>query len=342
MRELELIAELRDLLGAHSPRVVRWLGDDAAVVQARAYAVTSVDTMVEGAHFRSGELTAAEIGHRALAGALSDLAAMGAQPGEAYLALGVPRGSDPEQLRGLVRGAGALAGECGVTIAGGDLTTAPSLFLSFTVVGWVDDPGELVGRGGARSGDLVGVTGSLGGSGAGLALLNARASLDGSGATVADAAIVQSTVNEELATALRSRYATPVPRLRAGRALALAGASAMIDISDGLATDAAQIARASGCALELSLSALPLAPGVAEVAAALGQDPGAFAVRAGEDYELCFTVPRGARVAVEMALEGLGDARAAVSWIGKAVSGEPAEVRFDTGSQQLAGYEHQL
>jgi thiamine-monophosphate kinase len=342
MRELELIAELRDLLGAHSPRVVRWLGDDAAVVQARAYAVTSVDTMVEGVHFRSGELTAAEIGHRALAGALSDLAAMGAEAGEAYLALGVPRGSDPEQLRGLIRGAGALARDCGVTIAGGDLTTAPSLFLSFTVVGWVDDPGELVGRGGARSGDLVGVTGSLGGSGAGLALLNARASLGGSGAAVAGSAIAQGAVNAELADGLRRRYATPAPRLRAGRALALAGASAMIDVSDGLVTDAAQIARASGCALELSLAALPLAPGVAEVATALGQDPSAFAVQAGEDYELCFTVPPEARVAIETALEGLSNARPAVSWIGKVVFGEPSEVRFDAGSQQLAGYEHQL
>jgi thiamine-monophosphate kinase len=333
MRELELIAELRDLLGAHSARVVRWLGDDAAVVQARAYAVTSVDTMVEGVHFRSGELTPAEIGHRALAGALSDLAAMGAEAGEAYLALGVQRGSDPEQLRGLIRGAGALARECGVTIAGGDLTTAPSLFLSFTVVGWVDDPGELVGRGGARSGDLVGVTGSLGGSGAGLALLNARASLGGSGAAGAGAAIAQGAVNAELADGLHRHYATPAPRLRAGRALALGGASAMIDISDGLAADAAQIARASGCALELSLAALPLAPGVAEVATALGQDPGAFAVQAGEDYELCFTVPPEARVAIETALEGLSNARPAVSWIGKVVFGEPSEVRFDTGSQ---------
>jgi len=342
MRELELIAELRDLLGAHSPRVVRWLGDDAAVVQSRGYAVTSVDTMVEGVHFRSGELTAAEIGHRALAGALSDLAAMGAEAGEAYLALGVRSGTDADQLRGLIRGAGALARECAVTIAGGDLTTAPNLFLSFTVVGWVDDPGELVGRGGARGGDLVGVTGRLGGSGAGLALLNARASLNGSGPAAAGAAIAQDAVSAEMAAELQRRYATPTPRLHAGRALALAGASAMIDISDGLATDAAHIARASGCAMELSLAALPLAAGVAEVASALGQDPGAFAIQAGEDYELCFTVPPEARAAAESALEGLNDARPAVSWIGKVVSGEPSEVRFDAGSQQLAGYQHQL
>jgi thiamine-monophosphate kinase len=326
MRELELIAELRGLLGGHGPRVVRWLGDDAAVVRGRGYAVTSIDTMVEGVHFRSGELTPAQIGHRALAGALSDLAAMGAEPGEAYLALGLPSHSDADATRALITGAATLARECGVTIAGGDVTQAPELFLSFTVVGWVDDPGELVGRGGARPGDLVGVTGALGGSGAGLALLNG----------------VRLDLPPQAATELHACYATPWPRLAAGRALALAGASAMIDISDGLATDAAHIARASGCVLDLSLSALPLAPGVAEVAAALGENPGVFASQAGEDYELCFCAPPQTRAVIESALAGLDDARPPVSWIGRVVPGDPAQARFDAGPQTLAGYEHQL
>ena len=326
MRELELIAELRGLLGGHDPRVVRWLGDDAAVVRGRGYAVTSADTMVEGVHFRSGELTSAQIGHRALAGALSDIAAMGAEPGEAYMALGVPRNSEADATRELITGAATVAHECGVTIAGGDITQSPTLFLSFTVVGWVDDPGELVGRGGARVGDLVGVTGALGGSGAGLALLN--------GAAV--------NITPRTAAELHSRYATPWPRLRAGRALALAGASAMIDLSDGLATDAAHIARASGCVLELSLSAVPLAPGVAEVAAALGERAGVFAIQAGEDYELCFSAPPRARVVIERVLAALDDARPAVSWIGRVASGEPSEARFDAAPETPTGYEHQL
>ena len=92
MRELELIDALEKVFTCDDPRVVRWLGDDAAVVRARGYAVTSVDTAVDGVHFRSGELSPREIGHHALASALSDLAAMGADPGEAYLALGVPSG----------------------------------------------------------------------------------------------------------------------------------------------------------------------------------------------------------------------------------------------------------
>jgi thiamine-monophosphate kinase len=105
VRELELISELPTLLGGHAgSRVARWLGDDAAVIRAGAYSVVSVDSMVDGVHFRVSELTPAEIGHRALAGALSDLAAMGAEPGEAYLALGLPSGYVLAQARELIGG----------------------------------------------------------------------------------------------------------------------------------------------------------------------------------------------------------------------------------------------
>lgn len=333
MRELELIAELRDLLGGHDPHVVRWLGDDAAVVRARGYAVTSLDTMVDGVHFRSGELAPAEIGHRALAGALSDIAAMGANPGEAYLALGLPTGSDAAAIRELIRGAATLARECGVTVAGGDITSAPILIVSFTVVGWAQDPGELVGRGGARPGDLVGVTGTLGGSGAGLALLEAANAGAGLGA---------SAVPDAVASQLRERYARPLPRLSAGAALARAGASAMIDLSDGLATDAGHIGVSSGVVLELSLEALPLADGVRELASALGREPGSFAAQAGEDFELCFCAPAAARDAIETALAGLSDGPLAVTWIGRVVSGEPGGVQFEERPGALAGWEHQL
>ena len=338
MRELELIAELRDLLGSHDARVVRWLGDDAAVVRARAYQVTSVDTMVDGVHFRTGQLTPAEIGHRALAGALSDLAAMGADAGEAYLALGLPPGSDPEETRELIGGAAALARACEVTIAGGDVTACPKLTLSFTVVGWTDDPGALVGRGGARPGDLVGVTGALGGSGAGLALLDDLPS--GPGQLVAAGGGI---ISSSIATGLRERYARPLPRLSAGHALAVSGASAMIDLSDGLATDAAHIAAASDATLELLLATLPLLPGVAEVAAALGQQPGVFATQAGEDYELCFCAAPAAQDAIEATLAALPEGPLPVTWIGRVTAGS-AGVRFEpaAAAQALAGYEHQL
>jgi thiamine-monophosphate kinase len=340
VKELELIAELRSLLATTDPRLVRGLGDDAAIVRGRGYAVTSVDTMVEGVHFRRGQLSAHEIGHRALAGALSDLAAMGVDCGadqegagiQAYLALGLPAGIELDESRALIAGAGALARRLGVTIAGGDVTAAPALVVSFTVVGGADDPGMLVGRDGARPGDFVGVTGALGGSAAGLAVVEGR--IDG--------------IDAELSGALRARYATPLPRLAAGRALAAAGVSAMLDISDGLATDVNHLARASAVTIELRLAAIPLAPGVAKVASALGQDPAVFAARGGEDYELCFCASPAGRRAVETALRETSP-ETPITWIGEVreiggIGGtSPAGARFrdlpgsDTG---LAGYEH--
>jgi thiamine-monophosphate kinase len=320
--ELDLIAAIKRRLGEATGRVLVGSGDDAAVVRADAVAVTSIDTVVDGVHFQLTTHSAADVGHKALATALSDIAAMGADAGEAFVALVLPEGFGEARAIELVEAMAALATREGVAIAGGDVVSGPMLAVTVTVTGWSDAAERLAYRSGARPGDLVGVTGELGGSGAGLLLL------DGGDADLAP----------DLREALIRRHRRPDPLLAAGAALAGAGVSAMIDVSDGAATDAGHLARASGVALELRLADLPVAPGVEAVARARGRDPLELAATAGDDYELLFTAPPANRAAVERAA---ADAGARVSWLGDLRPGGGVALRAaDGGVVELSGYEH--
>jgi thiamine-monophosphate kinase len=298
--ELELIAAIETALADRSGRLVRWTGDDAAVTRARPFAVTSIDTLVDGVHFRRETHGAREIGWKALATALSDIAAMGAEAGEAYVSVVLP--DDLAEPLDLVLGMEELAAECGATIAGGDVVHGPVLVLTVAVTGWADSEEEIVGRDGARPGDLVGVTGELGASEAG------RRLLEEGGDDGAD---------------LVARHLRPRPRLEEGRALAEAGVTAMIDLSDGLATDARHVADRSSVELRVRLEDVPRPSGVSPEQAVTG----------GDDYELLVAAPPDRREAVERA--------APLTWIGEVSAGSGLLLVGPDGPVSgLRGYEH--
>ncbi len=326
MDEFDLIARMRGRLAPRGDRVVVWSGDDAAAVRpGGGVSVTSTDAFVEGVHFRLVTTSLRDLGHKCLAASLSDLAAMGACGGEAYIALGLPGHLGEHEVLELADGAESLAASCGVTICGGDLTRADELFVVVTVVGYVEDEQRLARRDGARAGDMLGVTGALGGSGAGLLLL-------GRGHRGGDIAI---------GAHLLERHLRPRPLLDAGRALAGAGVHAMIDVSDGVASDVARICERSNVAAEVRLPELPIEEGVTDVAHDHGLDPLDFAATAGEDYELLFTAPATARDEIERAAASAGSD---VTWIGsvRSSSGEdPVRLLGADGEpRHLRGWYH--
>jgi thiamine-monophosphate kinase len=325
MGEFELLAKLRERLPPDGSRVRLGSGDDAAVTVPGGATATSVDAIVEGVHFRRADAELRLVGRKAMATALSDLAAMGAEAGEAYVVLGAPPDLGEEGFLALLDGLLEVAAETGTTLAGGDVTRAPALTLAVTVVGHADSPERLVARGGARPGDLLILTGEIGGAAAG------RLLLDDPGLAAAVAA--------PTAERLRARQLDPVPRLRSGRALAAAGARAMIDLSDGLAGDAAHLSAAGGVALRVDAASLPLAKGVAEVAAAAGRDPLELAVSGGEDYELLAALPAGG---LREASTRIGEAaETTLTPIGEVAAGEGAEIRLPGGGTLEAGsYDH--
>ena len=325
MNEFDLIARLvetvaearRDRSSTGRARIAVASGDDAAVTVPKGATATSVDSLVDGVHFRRQTVPLGSVGRKALAVALSDLAAMGAAPGEAYVQLGVPDDLDQAGCLELGEGLAQVAAEHDVAVLGGDVTRAPVLWIAITVVGHADSAEQLVRRAGASAGDLLAVTGELGGAAAGLLVLDRPELADVVGAEVADG--------------LRRRQLEPRPRVAAGRALAATGASAMIDLSDGLGGDAGHIAAASGVRLVIELERLPLQAGVGELAAAAGAEAHDLATGRGEDYELLVALPpeRAQGASTEVAATG-----STLTPIGAVEEGEGVVLRAADGSER--------
>ncbi len=322
MGEFELLARIRERLPAGGPRIHLGSGDDAAITLPAGATATSVDALVDGVHFRRDLASPAQIGHKALATALSDLAAMGAEAGEAYVVLGLPADFGEEECIELLDGMAALCRTTGTDLAGGDLTRSQQLFLAITVVGHAPDPQALVQRSGAQAGDALMLTGEIGGAAAGLRLLqDTDWSIDPSTGWSND----QSTLN--WADALRRRQLEPMPRLAAGRALALGGATAMIDLSDGLGADAGHLARASGVKLAIDAEKVPLAAGAVALSETTGRDPWHL-LSGGEDYELLASIPPAQ---LERATAALSKGGVPLTQVGEVQTGSGVEIRLPGG-----------
>jgi thiamine-monophosphate kinase len=275
MTEDELIPQLHALTArAAEGALLVGIGDDAAVWQPSRSrrSVITTDALIEGVHFTCASMDAAAAGHRALASNLSDIAAMGAAPVLATIALGIGPATTDAWVLDCYRGIAELAERARCAIAGGDIVRAPVFTIAITVVGEVR-PSNLKTRGGMRPGDVIAVTGPLGASRAGLAVaVEGALALDDPDAT----------------DALRA-FRTPEPRLAEGRWLgASRNVHAMMDLSDGLSTDLARFARASHAGA--TLEDVPVAAAARAVASRTGADADAWARDGGEDFELLVAV----------------------------------------------------
>lgn len=317
LSEFDLIDRYFRRCGAKRTDVRVGVGDDAAILECPAGAelVAAIDSLVAGVHFPHGS-PPASIGHRALAVNLSDLAAMGARPAWALLALTLPQ-ADESWLSEFAAGMAALARDHEVAVVGGDTTSGP-LCITVQVLGHVQRSSALL-RSGGQPGDALFVSGTPGDAAAGLAIEQNRLAAD-----------------VEAAAYLRDRFLYPAPRLALGECLRRY-AGACIDVSDGLLGDASKLARASGCGVEISYRDLPVSEALTR---AVGEERAReLALTGGDDYELCFSVRpvHVARLLAELPPERWGYTR-----IGTLREAPGADVLRDGTVMSLShsGYDH--
>jgi len=310
---LEAIAQLLRAELGPAPSGELWSGDDAALLSVlpASPVLLTVDALVEGVHVDLALGTPEDLGWKALTAAVSDIGAMGGRPSHAVASLGGP--PDTEVLR-IVAGLAAAAAEWGCPLVGGDLTEAPVVVVSTTVLGSLGAGPAAVTRAGARPGDQLFATGPLGASAAGLRVL--RAAGEGSATWVPP---------DRVAAALVAAFRRPRARLVEGWTAREAGVSAMLDCSDGFSIDLYRLARASGVGLRVD--AVPAAPGASEDEALGG----------GEDYELLLATSDPDALAAAFAAAGL---RQPIR-IGECTA-DASERRFRAGELPLLGWQHRL
>lgn len=308
LSEDALIEAVSRVLSGDHPGVVLGIGDDAALVAPGVgEGVLTTDLLVEGIHFETDRIAARDLGAKAITVNVSDVAAMAGSP--RYALVGLALGPDVDRAW-VVELAGGMREACdryAVALVGGDMNRAPVTCIAVTLVGEVA-PGRAVTRGGASPGDRIVVTGALGGAGGGFAL--SRASR----------AVLSRAVAGGWGRPLLDAFQRPIARVGEAAVLAAAGATAMMDLSDGIAKDLPRLCRRSGVGAEIDLDAVPIDPALREGAADLGLDALATALGGGEDYELVATLPAGAVAAARARLAEAFDV--ALTEIGRIVEGD--------------------
>jgi thiamine-monophosphate kinase len=313
--EEELLDAIRRVLSVADPDVVVPVGDDAAVVRPGVGdLVLTTDALVEGTHFDRVTATPHDIGYKAIVVSVSDIAAMAASPRYALCALTLSDDVDAAWTMELFGGMREACGEFATSLVGGNIARGSSVSIDVTLTGEVAR-GRAITRAGAQPGDTVVVTGSLGGAAAGIRLT--REAIHGQ-------------LTDVVRDAIR-RQQRPTPRVGEAQVLARHGATAMIDVSDGLARDLTRICEASGVGVRLDLSKIPAHPAAAEGEALGG----------GEDYELLATMPSELAVS-EASTEVLDVFGVPVTTIGVILVGDPEAVDADGGRHPLepAGWDH--
>lgn len=296
--EFRLITALKRSFATTRPGLIRGIGDDCAVIRwsAESHLLVSTDLLTEQIHFDRRFASPYDIGYRGAVANLSDIAAMGGQPLYVLAALALPPSFFVNDVRSLYRGMMAPCRKAGVTLIGGDTSASPSgLHLTITILGRIE-PHRALTRSGARAGDLLYVSGTLGDSHAGLCLLQATQLQSGPSSLPRAYAF------------LRARHLRPTARLSLGRLLSIHQlASAAIDLSDGLSGDLAHLCRESRVGAVVDSAALPISKPCRALAAAWSQDPLDWALTGGEDYELLFTVPQDRQHRLERLARAQGE-----------------------------------